>query len=111
MSLFLRKVYIPGSILISLKDKVLNKISFFFIHSIPLRENKLIKSSLFDLLERLLSQSFNDNEIESIKKKLPMFFYSRKVNFFSNNIIEVEGSAASFMEYSGILCIRWPYVF
>lgn len=101
VSLFLRKVYIPGSILISLKDKVLNKISFFFIHSIPLRENKLIKSSLFDLLERLLSQSFNDNEIESIKKKLPMFFYSRKVNFFSNNIIEVEGSAASFMEYSG----------
>lgn len=101
VSIFLKKFYIPGSILISLKDKFLNKISFFFAHSIPLKENKLIKINLFELLERLFSNSFNEDEIDNIKRKLPKFFYSRKVDFSSKNIIEVEGSAASFMEYSG----------
>lgn len=102
LSFLLKKIYIPGATLSDLGSKLLNKISANYIQSIPEIENTKLKNNIFKLIDQMMIGYISPKEIDKVKSKLPKIFYSEIVCFSHNKEILVEGSSASFMEFSGI---------
>ena len=99
--LFLKKIFIPGATLNSLISRVLNRISTYYINSIPVEENSDMKLKIFKLIDEIMANYLSINEIDKIKSKLPKIFYSEIVSFPYEREVLVEGSCASFLEFSG----------
>ena len=54
------------------------------------------------LLDKLMTSYLSENEIVIVKHKIPKFFYSKKVRHHQkSDLIYLEGSCASFLEFSG----------
>ncbi len=101
LNFFVNKIYIPGAALDSYINKFINRVSFIYIHSIPLIKNQKLENKLKNLLSALFANKFSKDEIILINKKLPKVYYSNKVKNSFKKSLNVVGSPASFLEYSG----------
>tara|TARA_B100000795_G_scaffold270057_1_gene262320 strand:+ start:2565 stop:3932 length:1368 start_codon:yes stop_codon:yes gene_type:complete len=98
----LRRLYLPGASLKSFVNKVRNRLSLYYIYSLPAEEDLTRKENLFMLLDKLMTGYLSENEIVIVKHKIPKFFYSKKVRHHQkSDLIYLEGSCASFLEFSG----------
>ena len=102
LKFFITRVFIPGATLNWLGAKILNRISAHYIESIPDDENSGIKNEVFQILDEVLLENFSCAEIDKVKAKLPKAFYSNMANLPYEIEVSVEGSCASFLEFSGI---------
>ena len=98
---FLKKIYVPGAKLNTPLDKLFNKLCDIYIRSIPCIENKKLKDDLFIFLTKLFGHTFDSEELNAIKTKIPTIFFSRPINTLKKNKLQVEGSCASLLEFSG----------
>jgi hypothetical protein len=102
LNFFLRRLYLPGASLKSFASKIHNRLSLYYIYSLPAEENLTRKENLFMLLDKLMTSYLSENEIVIVKHKIPKFFYSKKVRHHQkSDLIYLEGSCASFLEFSG----------
>ena len=101
LNYFVNKIYIPGAALDSYINKFINRVSFIYIHSIPLIKNQKLENKLKNLFGALFANKFSKDEIILINKKLPRVYYSNKVKNSFKKSLNVVGSPASFLEYSG----------
>ena len=101
ISLFLNKIFIPGATLNGFISKLLNRISIYYINSIPLKEDSNTKSKIFKLIDEMMAECLSVKEIDKIKSKLPKIFYAEVVSTPYKKEVLVEGSCASFLEFSG----------
>mgnify|MGYP001307729817 CR=1 FL=1 len=101
LNFFVNKIYIPGAALDNYINKFINRVSFIFIHSIPLIKNQKLENKLKNLFGALFANEFSKDEIILINKKLPKVYYSNKVKNYFKKSLNVVGSPASFLEYSG----------
>ena len=102
LKFFITRVFIPGATLNWLGAKILNRISAHYIESIPDDENSWIKDEVFQILDEVLLENFSCAEIDKVKAKLPKAFYSNMATLPYEIEVSVEGSCASFLEFSGI---------
>ena len=101
LNFFVNKIYIPGAALDNYINNFINRVSFIFIHSIPLIKNQKLENKLKNLFGALFANEFSKDEIILINKKLPKVYYSNKVKNYFKKSLNVVGSPASFLEYSG----------
>ena len=103
LNFFLKNLYIPGARLNTFKKRLANKISIYYLLSIPSDEDTYRKKKLFKLLDKVMINYLSDYEITKIKEKIPEMFYSKDITQpFLNREIFIKGSCASFLEYTGI---------
>jgi hypothetical protein len=102
LKFFLKRVYIPGATLNWFGAKILNRLSYIYVKSIPARKNLQLKEKIFQIIDEMLLENYSDAQRDKIKAKLPEIFYSNMVELPFQAEVLVEGSSASFLEFSGI---------
>ena len=102
LKFFIKMLFIPGARLKWFGAKILNKISIYFIQSIPANVNYYIQDEVFQIIDKILSENISLGEIKKVKMKLPKVFYSNIAKLPYKSQILVDGSCASFLEFSGI---------
>ena len=102
LNYFINKLFIPGATLNGIASKILNRISGHYIHSIPIKENSVLKYEVLKIIDEIMTPHFSIFEIDKVKSKLPTIFYSEIVSAPHGQNILVKGSCASFLEFSGI---------
>lgn len=103
LNFFLKNLYTPGATLDSFMKRLANKVSTYYLLSIPTEDSGYRKKELFKLLDKIMTNYLSDNEIAKIKEKIPVIFYSKDIHQpFINRKIYIKGSSASFLEYTGI---------
>lgn len=68
---FFKNIYVPGTKLNTLFDKLFNKLCDIYIRSIPCIEIKKLKDDFFIFLTKLFGHTFDSEELNAIKTKIP----------------------------------------
>jgi len=102
IAFFIRNITIPGARLDGIRAKLLNRVSRYLIRSVPLHEDVATKQDVFKLLDGMIGDYFSIVEMGKIKSKLPIVFFAEVVAISHERELMVEGSCASFLEFSGI---------
>ena len=102
LSLFCKRLLLPGADLGGIYEKFQSKISNWYMKSICPVEHESLKGELFKYLDEIFFDCLSFSEIARVKEKLPKVFYSRVIDVPRNGEIFIEGSCASFLEFSGL---------
>ena len=97
---FFNRIILPGAPLKLIKDKLFSKISIFIFSSLTAAEHAERKERLVEIL----LPYFKDLDLvtsQTIYDSLPSIFFSNQISIKSKTEIICEGTAHSFMDFSG----------
>jgi len=102
--IFLRKkLLLIGADLKKTRRRIISKISNLYVSNLPLKKSHRMKKSILRCLSIYFKEIDIDGFEEKLGQKIPEAFYSNQINGYNKTSkVEIECSAACFLEFSGL---------
>ncbi len=97
---FFDRLILPGAPLKNIKQKLLSRLSLRIFSNLPQSHDSHQQNSLVKIL-LLYFEDIEPFTYQKIKDALPAVFYSRPIKLKSKGEINLDGTAHSFMDFSG----------